>query len=268
MMKQTCVKCKIEKEEIDFYKSYTCKTGFDTVCKECKKQYAVKWRQTDNGKQANKRSKVKLKNYDLWYFAKLRAKKKGLEFNIEIIDINIPEICPILGIPLTKENNKQSDSSPSIDRIDNSKGYVKGNIQIISWRANNIKGDGSVEEHKKVVNYMCNPVASNQYYDKDIIKERALRLFYEAKYRAKKKGLEFNLSKEDILIPLFCPILNIPLRIDNNKLCKDSPSLDRIDSSKGYIKGNVYVISWRANRLKSYGSIEDHRLLTNLRDLI
>jgi hypothetical protein len=261
-MKQICVKCGIEKSEIDFYKSPTCKSGFDTICKCCKKQYAIKWRQTVNGKQVNKKSKVKLKTYDLWYFAKLRAKKKGLEFNIEITDIIIPDVCPILGIPLTKENIKQCDSSPSIDRIDNSKGYVKGNIQIISWRANNIKSNGSVDEHKKVVEFMNNPVAPSQYYDKDIAKERALRLFYESKYRAKEKGLEFNLSKEDILIPLLCPVLNIPIRIDNNKLCEDSPSLDRIDNSKGYIKGNVCVISWRANKLKSYGSIEDHKLLS------
>lgn len=261
-MRQICVKCGIDKDEVEFYKSPTCKSGFDTICKECKKQYAIKWRQTDNGKQVNKRSKIKLKTYDLWYFAKLRAKKKGLEFNLEISDIVIPDKCPILGIPLTKENNKQDDSSPSIDRIDNLKGYVKGNIQIISWRANNIKSNGTVEEHKKVVDFMCNPVVSSQYYDKDISKERVWRLFYDSKYRAKKTGLEFNLSKEDIMIPLFCPVLNIPLRIDNNKLCEDSPSLDRIDNSKGYIKGNVCVISWRANKLKSYGSIEDHMLLT------
>ena len=259
MLYKICIKCKAIKIETEFYKSHTCKDKLDTICKCCKKEYAIKWRQTDNAKLANKKSKVKLKTYDLWYFAKLRAKRKGIVFNIKIEDIVIPEVCPILGIPLIKDGIKQNDNSPSIDRIDNLKGYTKDNIRIVSWRANNIKGIGSIDDHIKLVDYMINPLPPELYYNRDVAKERLLRLYYDATNRSKKNKLEFNIEKSDIMIPLICPALNIPIKIDNNKLSYDSPTLDRIDNSKGYVKGNICVISWKANKIKSYGSLEDHK---------
>ena len=261
MLTQICIKCKIEKKLVDFYKSPTCKIGVDTVCKCCKKQYANVWRKTDSAKLANKRSKVKLKTYDLWFFAKLRAKKKGLEFDITIDDITIPKLCPILGITLIKDGIKQNDNSPSIDRINNLKGYTKDNIQVISWKANNIKGIGSLEDHIKLVDYMQYPIQSKLYYDRIVAKERLSRLYYEATNRSKENKLEFNIEKSDIEIPLVCPVLNIPIKIDNKKLSLDSPTLDRIDNTKGYVKGNICVISWKANKIKSYGSLEDRKKL-------
>lgn len=88
--------------------------------------------------------------------AKSRAKKKGLEFNIEESDIIIPEFCPVFGIPLTTRLDGNKDSSPSLDRIDSSKGYIKGNVQVISWRANNLKADGTLEDFLKLVEFMKN----------------------------------------------------------------------------------------------------------------
>lgn len=76
-----------------------------------------------------------------------RAKVKGLEFSLTAEDIFIPDICPILGISL-KEN------SPSLDRVDNSKGYIKSNVRVVSSRANTLKRDASLEELEKIVEYM------------------------------------------------------------------------------------------------------------------
>lgn len=73
----------------------------------------------------------------------------------------------------------------------------------------------------------------------------------KARERANQKGLPFNLSKEDILIPDTCPVLNIPIMRQEGKCSDNSPVLDRIDNNKGYVKGNVMVISHRANRIKS-----------------
>lgn len=69
-----------------------------------------------------------------------RAKDRGHECNLDITDLYIPNTCPILGIPIVM-GPEYAYNSPSVDRIDNSKGYVKGNIQIISQAANAMKSD-------------------------------------------------------------------------------------------------------------------------------
>lgn len=94
--------------------------------------------------------------------AKARAKRRGLPFDIELSDIQIPSHCPILGIPLYSVvgcgmgSIKARNNSPSIDRIDNEKGYVKGNTIIISMRANNLKSDGKLEEIFAIADFFRN----------------------------------------------------------------------------------------------------------------
>ena len=78
--------------------------------------------------------------------AKQRAGKKGLDFNIDVEDIIIPEKCPYLGITIFKTGGKAKNNSPSLDRIDPTKGYIKGNVEVISWRANSLKKDASSNE--------------------------------------------------------------------------------------------------------------------------
>lgn len=85
---------------------------------------------------------------------KLRAKKKGLPFDLTLDDLPVPEFCPVLGIPLQPRSGKFHDRSPSIDRLVPERGYVKGNVAVISYRANRIKDYGTLEELKKVVAYL------------------------------------------------------------------------------------------------------------------
>jgi hypothetical protein len=83
-----------------------------------------------------------------------------------------------------------------------------------------------------------------------------------AKARAKTKGLEFNISTEDIFIPEYCPVLNIKLEFYQKQGGgESSPALDRIDSSKGYIKGNVQVISSKANRIKTNATVDEIKMV-------
>lgn len=77
-----------------------------------------------------------------------------------------------------------------------------------------------------------------------------------ARSRAKRRGLEFSLTKDDLTIPEYCPILGIKLTFDGPGK-EHSPSLDRIDNSGGYTLDNVQVISWRANRIKSDATKEE-----------
>lgn len=92
--------------------------------------------------------------HQIYLRLKSRAAKKGLEFNLEESDITIPETCPFLDIPLFFTKGKQSKNSPSIDRIDNSKGYIKGNICTMSSRANGMKNDLTIPLLKKFLTYM------------------------------------------------------------------------------------------------------------------
>lgn len=78
--------------------------------------------------------------------AKHRAKVKGLEFNLCPGDIKIPLICPVLNIALQRGKIKPGDNTPSLDRIDNTKGYIKGNVRVISMRANVLKRDATAQE--------------------------------------------------------------------------------------------------------------------------
>lgn len=76
----------------------------------------------------------------MWTNAKNRAEASGISFNINISDIVIPTTCPYLGIPLvTLLGAGRSDGSASLDRIDNSLGYIKGNVEVISDLANRMK---------------------------------------------------------------------------------------------------------------------------------
>lgn len=70
--------------------------------------------------------------------AKQRAGLQGREFSIDVSDIVIPNYCPVLGIPLDWSDQQHT---PSVDRTDNTKGYVKGNVRVISFRANMLKND-------------------------------------------------------------------------------------------------------------------------------
>jgi hypothetical protein len=85
--------------------------------------------------------------------AKRRAQEKNLPFDLVVSDFEIPEFCPVLGITLKVGVGKQCDSSPTLDRIVPSRGYVRGNVKVISWRANNIRGNASAVELEKVAHY-------------------------------------------------------------------------------------------------------------------
>lgn len=83
----------------------------------------------------------------LWRSAKGRARKSNLEFTISTEDISIPSHCPLLGVELTHIFGMgRVDTNISIDRIDNSKGYIKENIQIVSDLANRMKQNATREQ--------------------------------------------------------------------------------------------------------------------------
>tara|TARA_Y100001938_G_scaffold104877_1_gene143123 strand:+ start:1883 stop:2233 length:351 start_codon:yes stop_codon:yes gene_type:complete len=84
--------------------------------------------------------------------ARKRAVIKNLPFELYTYkDLpKVPKKCPYLGIDLIVGKIGGLDSSPSLDRIDNTKGYIKGNVQIISRKANQIKNNASFEEFEMI----------------------------------------------------------------------------------------------------------------------
>lgn len=90
---------------------------------------------------------------------KFRAKKAnairtGYSWEVEFGDFIWPIYCPILGIEIDYFAETRQENSPSFDRINSNLGYVKGNVQIVSWRANRIKNDGTADEHRKIADYL------------------------------------------------------------------------------------------------------------------
>ena len=76
------------------------------------------------------------------------------EWDLTFKDLEWNRVCPVLGLELDYTLTSRAENSPSFDRIDPTKGYVKGNVIIISWRANRIKNDGTLEDFKKIVDYL------------------------------------------------------------------------------------------------------------------
>ena len=85
---------------------------------------------------------------ELHHNAKKRAKRKDIVFTILKEEIHIPSHCPLLGIPLMKNPNGryQWDNSATIDKIDNNKGYVVGNVWVVSSLANLIMSSATAEQ--------------------------------------------------------------------------------------------------------------------------
>jgi len=128
-----CTKCKQMLPLSEFHKHERCAKGVNSVCKTCRKPAAkAQW--------GNKTMEAKLLG---WAWG--RARRKGVEFSLEISDIVIPDICPILGTPMDR---------PSLDRTDPKKGYVRGNVKVVSYRGNMLKNNATPDEVKKVLAYL------------------------------------------------------------------------------------------------------------------
>lgn len=74
--------------------------------------------------------------------------------------------------------------------------------------------------------------------------------------------MECDLTEEDVVVPKTCPVLGIPLFVCNGCVGANSPTIDRIDHKGGYIKGNIIVVSHRANTIKSDATMDELELVS------
>lgn len=150
---KTCFTCKQLKDESEFHNDKNRPNGKYPNCKTCRKtetnKYKIKHKEEILAYQKEYRKNHP--EYTLWIAAKNRSKKMGLDFNLKLEDIKIPSHCPVLGIPIiVKVGIGKYDNAPSLDRIHGEKGYVRGNVLIVSWRANDVRGNATSKELQKV----------------------------------------------------------------------------------------------------------------------
>lgn len=141
-----CTTCERSKPKADFY------VGKDNTCKACQQARCSQWYRNN---KAYHRERVDL------FHAKERStnpvrgmlrrkrgscKARGVHFDLSVSDLTAPEFCPVLGVPLDYTSTDCSPNSATLDRIDPSKGYVRGNVAIISFKANRIKSNATPEE--------------------------------------------------------------------------------------------------------------------------
>lgn len=116
------------------------------------------YRQVNNAK-IREQEKAWLEGKPLYHNvrrAKMRAKRLGLPFDLDHRMIECPEFCPVLGMRLNYGGGRghPTSDSPSLDRLQPELGYVASNVRVISYRANSIKRDATIEEVEKVLAYM------------------------------------------------------------------------------------------------------------------
>lgn len=164
---KTCTTCKQTKTLTDFGNDRTTNDGHEYACKVCRNKRRRAYTAANPGIAADTMKRYRLKHREalaaqrkgnreagLHQNAKMRAKKRGLPFDIEISDIVIPTHCPVLGIPLVSGRGRPNDGSPSLDKYIPELGYVKGNVNVISHKANAMKSNATTDETRKLLEWM------------------------------------------------------------------------------------------------------------------
>jgi hypothetical protein len=177
-MEKQCSKCKQVLSVENFSKHAQCKDGLRSYCKKCAAKSDKQWRQNagnakrkqwlDNGgrewmREYRASNSVRFKTADMLKDARMRARHKSVPFDIDIDylrsmvgeNAELASRCPVFHVLLDwscyrGDGNNSVPNSPSLDRIDPERGYVKGNVWIISHKANRIKSDATHEELKLV----------------------------------------------------------------------------------------------------------------------
>lgn len=125
-------------------------------CRQRARESAARYR-NDNSESIRAKKRAYLERTperNLYHNAQARALAYHIPFNIELSDVVVPAVCPVLGIPLTIGMGKSKSSSPTLDRIVPRLGYVKGNVCVISMRANRLKNDASAAELRALAAYV------------------------------------------------------------------------------------------------------------------
>ncbi len=181
-----CIKCGETKRKDLFVKNKTCKDGVANTCKKCRNHYSKLWKQANsieinernrvkyaetNGAEVKKRDEARKKNKPFRFRCQVlrggmrdRAKLKSITFDSDFFTVehlmerltkNPNCECCDKKLDLGYKDNKRfNDDSPSMDRVDSSKGYTKNNVAILCWRCNKHKQDSTSNELRVIADFM------------------------------------------------------------------------------------------------------------------
>lgn len=142
------------------------KDGLQIACKSCdnarqKQRRLTKQKEIQEySKEYRKRNKnnLEFRLQGLLNASRARAREKGRDHELTLQDLKnlfpVDGCCPVFGFKLEWNQAGFRETSPSLDRIDSTKGYTLDNVQIISWKANRIKSYATVEELEAVIAFM------------------------------------------------------------------------------------------------------------------
>lgn len=159
-----CRTCGRERHLRCFWKQKSAKSGYQSECRDCMKIRNTSWHRNNlvavRARNAVNTNRSRFHNFEKFLLrgVRQRARLFGHEFDLTITDIVIPDRCPVLDIPLVinaglSRGHGMKDHSPSVDRVDNSKGYTRDNILIVSFRANRLKSNATPQELRRLADF-------------------------------------------------------------------------------------------------------------------
>lgn len=160
LTEKRCSKCKIKKSIEKFRKT---KKGHRADCVDCEKKYNNQYKLVNKKIIRSKAKERYRKNIlvSMLYNAKGRASKNNLHFdlNIDFLKEKWTGRCELSGIEFAKDIiSKRNPFRPSLDRIDNNKGYTKDNVRIILWGLNLAINEYGLEIYLKIAKGVLNQI--------------------------------------------------------------------------------------------------------------
>lgn len=252
-----------------------------------------KVREKDSRVKANRRSAPSgqldyiLRNRRGW------AKKHGIFFDDALLALakNPPTHCPCCKEPITYGTGQgYSRRGPSVDRVCSSGEYTCGNVRIICMICNQIKNEGTVDDHRLVIAYMTkhalrlvngeqSRVEQTILLVKDQIRKLTMTrgracarlrpwvkfdfILRNARSRARAIGMMFDddlLLLAQVYLP-DCGCCGITVLYDAEGQNPCSASIDRVVCAAGYTTANADIVCMRCNGIKNEGTIADHEMV-------
>lgn len=152
---KVCTRCGVSRPAEQFPRNKNTRDGLLHQCKPCKRAAARAYEKTPAYRARVREGTRRWKDRQILAYlltrARSRCRKSGVTFDISPDDLTLPAMCPLLGIPLRRGVGGPSPNSPSLDRFDSRFGYVRGNVWVVSARANMLKSDASLDELERLI---------------------------------------------------------------------------------------------------------------------